>query len=1109
MTTRNLIDILRELPATGPNGFEGLVAQLLDALTGAHFTLAQTGSQEGRDISARQPGTNVTAVECKRYRDNTALDQRELLGEFVQVSESIPDLDVWVLVASRDVNSQLAEALHKTTARLGVAFVAISAGDGTPSSLEVLCAQASDVLISHPGFLSVATPDEIRPQLDGILAHPNFPQKVAALRLKFTDPAVGLDSWRRSQNQRFLQILSTERDSRAQFGQPINVEDKGISLVPRIPVWARMGEWLEQWKTNHLPLVITGEEGDGKTWAVASWLSQLTSRNNSAPAVVFLASTSVETQDVELLFMRAIARQLPLLSEEQAKRLLNRWMQRTEEQEPLFFAVFDGINERRSPEWWRMLFQHLAGAPWWGRVGVIITCRTFYWQRYFSPLRSFKVVHLPLPPYDDAELNSALAQYHLHREHIQDVLLPIIRKPRYFDLMVRYRDRVAESGDVTIARLVYEDWRDRLERKADTPLTNEEFQQVIRHLVEAQEQRAVLGEQDIVATLPVFSEKERIYEELRTGGILTERKGKYHVDERLLVFGLGLLLVEQVEQAAKDGDDLREIISRWLEPRSEMDIKAVICEYAALHALQLADIAREVKASLLQAWVDTKNPSENTEQTITAYIPIDPDTYIQLAEMVWLESNDNRWAQQILIHAFIEWYSKSSQVASALVLAFERWLGFVPLNGYDQREESEEELEKLHREMAERVGERLSPGALLVAQFPLTVVEDGSITRLGRTALAVISHASRLPFIHAIAIGCVAEAVAGRPYKYDLFSWVLGTASEDIWPELEKEVQHLLADGSVVAQQAAYRLLSFDGREAAYSLRTTISDTIFPRNTELEELLKDPCASGFAWNFETCNECLKRQDLNVGYVARYTAPHCNNPDLVVPDYYREKFNDPKFALDTDTLWIALGGTEADHILEMYEPILLRFAPYYLVDLIRSVVRQIRHREGLARRQLSFQLSQYSLIFTEDEWQAVRDAWQQLVATAATWEEAEETAEFVLYRMLFFQGSAEDHIAAMLRRPIHLPEETRNRENFLPVANWEFVRQALKEISTAEGITRLLWYISPYSNDIPSDIMREHVVPYLGHERSDVRTIVLEIIGSSGLAVENVCSLTSF
>lgn len=47
MEEKSVYSALRKLKPSGPNGFEGLIAQLLENLTGRHFFLASSGYQGG------------------------------------------------------------------------------------------------------------------------------------------------------------------------------------------------------------------------------------------------------------------------------------------------------------------------------------------------------------------------------------------------------------------------------------------------------------------------------------------------------------------------------------------------------------------------------------------------------------------------------------------------------------------------------------------------------------------------------------------------------------------------------------------------------------------------------------------------------------------------------------------------------------------------------------------------------------------------------------------------------------------------------------------------------------------------------------------------------
>lgn len=521
--TADLLNILGNVRPAGPEGFEGLVASLLEALTGLRFALATSGSQMGRDMSSRLPGANVVAVECKRYGKSTELNERELLGELEQTGQAIPDFDLWVLVTSREAPSQLTEALNRSAAGKGIGFLSISSGDGVPSSLEVLCAHSPETVSTHAGVQAVAGGASLKPLLQQITEHPKYQGRLSVLKNTFSSPLAGYENWRVRHNRWFIDALKSDQESRSSHGQPINVEDPAVMLVRREAAWRSMDDWQQGWGDTHNFLAVLGEEGDGKTWSVASWLVDRI-KHAPGPGVIFLSSTDVSlaetgSTDLRSVFSAAISRQLPGISREQVQMRLDRWLSRPAGHSQILLLILDGINERGRPDQWRGLLEQLAGEPWRNQVAVLVTCRASYWERYFIKLRHLPVSSSVVGPYNETELAKALAHHNLNREDIDDNVLPLIRKPRYFDLMVKHRARISESGDITVARLIYEDWRDRYGRKRAIPLTDDDFQDVIRRL--AQGQNGVptqLSGQEIADALPALTDKRSILEELQTGG---------------------------------------------------------------------------------------------------------------------------------------------------------------------------------------------------------------------------------------------------------------------------------------------------------------------------------------------------------------------------------------------------------------------------------------------------------------------------------------------------------------------------------------------------------------------------------------------------------------
>jgi hypothetical protein len=350
--------------------------------------------------------------------------------------------------------------------------------------------------------------------------------------------------------------------------------------------------------------------------------------------------------------------------------------------------------------------------------------------------------------------------------------------------------------------------------------------------------------------------------------------------------------------------------------------------------------------------VNSHHLKRGAEENFAAYLPIDPLCYIELTEGVWPDASENPWAQELLMHSFLRW-CHLDRVADELRSAFERWLGFVHIYGSPyQRGQTAEDAEKVRQEISDRIGYELQPGPFVFAGHSLTAIEDDGLLRLGRAALAVISHLPRGPFMRAIATGCLAEAVMGRPDKYDLFRWVMLTSPQSVWAEVRKEVGDLLDVEHVATKQAAYRLLSFEGSEKAYQLQQTLPEDLFPPDPLFESLRKDPCTSGFDWNQDDCETCLQRSDLKPQWIARQLKPHCVNPDLSVPHDLGSRLGPLAETISPSSIWSLLALTEEELNFETYEPALCAYAPDAVAGLVLRICGQVNERKEVALQVLS-------------------------------------------------------------------------------------------------------------------------------------------------------------
>jgi len=1099
LATRRIAEFLRRVPPSGPDGFEGLVAKLLEALTGRRYYLARSGGQAGCDFSSDRSLCSVIAVECKRYGDNTEFDERRLLGELMQATRSIPDLDLWVLAASRNVSSQLETALTGAARELGIGLEVISAGDGSPSSLEILCAHAQEAVVRYvQAHVSTEEKDELVRALNDVAQCPCFAESVERMRRSFSAGVIGYDNWRTEQNNWLISQLSSRSQSRAAFGQLLNIKEEGVNLVERSAAWSELDAWLSSWGKTRAWFCLLGEEGDGKTWATASWLAQKVQTDRSFPPTVFLPSYAADCNTPQALLSATIDRQLGSSCEKMWERRLKRWMKTPEPDAPVLLLVLDGINERRRSSWWRYLLDGLAAEPWRDRVAVLITCRAIYWKEYFANLRYLNTRSWTLPPYDDRELDDALARHGLTRRDIGGSLMPLIRKPRYFDLMVKHRVRMDQSGDVTPARLVYEDWRDRSERKTNVDLSDEVFLDLIRDLARrALEKTNCIRESEVEAMLPSRVDKARTLEELRTGGILRGKGTSYVADERMLALGFGLLLADKTEKAVGlRGQDPGEAIAHWLEPQADMDIKASICGNAVLHALSTPEYPPDARVALLRAWIGSHNPGTEVEESLPAYFPLHPESYFKLAEAVWSDSGDNPWGQELMMRTLLRW-GGIPRFRSKLKDVFEHWLSLVHPHGFpSQRDTREESISSTSQRIADRVGSEIELGEFTFAGYSLFGVEDDGLLRLGRAALAVVSHLPRRPFLHAIVTGCVAEAVMDYPDKHSLFSWIFASAGESLWTEVEREVQGLLAYDHIATKQAAYRLLSFEGSEQAHRLRQALPrEQLFARSSLDERHKEDPCTSLLPWTQDECEMCARRADLQPSMLVRRLKPFCTDPHLCVPEDLGVRIALVAEAIDRKSIRSGLWVTAEDRALDEIEPALCAYAPGALAALVLGLTHEVARREGLALRQLAFHLREHQLILDEEARRRLRRAWKQLHCKQGSLSDDDRLSEALLFSLVLQGLDQPEQLRHLLRRPNDTLDLLSFQPFFKPVEDWDSVRDTL---SDPVSLRRVLWMISEHPMRIPEEVCST-LLAFVDHEDTTVRGQVLRILHSTGYA----------
>lgn len=1084
-----LTDLLGKLAATGPGGFEGLIHRLIESLTGYSLHLARSGSQSGRDMRSARTAGAVIAVECKRYGAARELDQTELIGKLTEAKIGTPDLDSWILVASRAVSDQLYTTIERVASELHVEFCIVSTKDGTPSTLEVLCANSPEDVLGFAARLPHVDSEACAQDLSEVRQMEGFGATAARLKADLGRSAT-YEWWRREGHRWLVDRFGSVSSSRAAFGQVINVagEAEAGRLVPRMEATVALDGWHDARAPKQRGLVLIGEEGDGKTWTVATWLLNRCRPIGAFPPVIWLGARDVTSREPGTLLSEVLALRFGKDSSYWSGRLAQ-WLKRATGSQPQCLIVLDGLNERHAHSYWRELLEKLGAKEWLDFAAVLATTRAGHWQ-YFRRLRDLQITDWTLGPFNAIEFKTALRGSGLVETDIPVGVRDLARKPRYFDLVVTHRKRLIEVGDVTVSRLIYEDWRDRFDRKI-LPLDDDGFREMLKSLARrGLRHEASISQREVAAALPVFGDHQATLSELATGGILVLASGELKVEPKRLQLGFGLLLAErlQVAAASGDGDRLDEVVAEWLDGLPETEIQAGICESAALHVLSTPGFSVAVRSALLTSWLRARNQQDDIAENVSAYFPLDPDSYFRAAERIWTDDYDDPSAQRVLMSTFVRW-SQMEAHRPRFVEAFERWLGFVHVHG--SAGVKPEDRQTRQREMVERLGRELLPGSFTFAEFNLTAIGDDGLLRLGRVALAVISGLDRQPFIRALVIGVLAEALHARPEKYDIFSWVIRTAPRSVATDLALNAQRLIETGSRPAMEAAHRLLSFEGGTSSIKLQHSLPDDLFPTSAIWKEFERNPCTSGFAWKREHYARCADSEDVNLFRLAQQVERFAAEETFQMPGRAAQRLMEAGRGFDVTRVHVGPGHTEPDLLLEELEPALCACAPEVAADIYRRLAHQVAVREAHELRLLLDFLNQHCLVFRSAEKEILVRRWTELQKRDSSDDALGGHNEALLVKLLFsWMDGREQLNLLLLRKPADLILTALDRW-VRPVSEEQLLAELPGRTERSE-LQRLLYFAAAQSEPMSREFC-QRIAPFVTHSDSWVRASALEIL----------------
>jgi len=1091
-----LKDALRHLKPAGHEGFEGLVKIILEALTGFRFHLARAGTQEGRDLSTAGTYGTWIAVEAKHYPKSPPPTKRTFLGHLTETRNDIPELDLWVLVASTAIPDQTATALTQEGNDQGIAIQILDWNENGTPDLAVLCAAAptvtTDFLTAH--CTAPQQIDKITKELETLASAPGFDNAVNRIKQEFSAAHIGYDHAKQAAHHYLTKSMTSGQEAKTNLLQLLDLKNPAGNLIPRTAATNFLNNWWEKWTETPGPAVLLGEEGNGKTWAAMAWWQTLA---NNAPLTLFIPAGRNPELEPDDLIITELERHTGIKNTHYWNRRLEGWRQRPPGETPQLLLIIDGLNEQPRKKWAR-LFTALDTNQNRGRVAVIATCRNRYWNsRIDLPDRNSQASMHTIEHYDESEFSQALDEFDLTPHDLSPALNEALRKPRLFRIARGYLKRGKEINAVTIEQLYFDDWKDRYDSKTNLNLTRDEFNQLLRKIArgnrtgtdtyEGEELRRIMAGGEYPAEDFIND-----FQELLDGNLITrDDDNQFQISEHLLPHALGHLLTHEARQASNP----EEVIANYLEPYDGTDFAIAVRRSAAILVILLNNYPQEAKIALWKEWFSSHNQRDDSSAEILGIADEQPGFFLDLAETYATTWRSNYAAARHLERAL---QRVAERKHDTLTQRFKKWLGIINTEGSTfQRQPNSTASKETKNTINQRITE-LAQSETVKARVSITTADDDGHEWLSRVALRAISTNPQPGFADAIIAWALSRATMGFPKERDEVSWILRhshNGSENLFTEVQQRAHELAAINNPVAHRAAATLFQALGSTEAHEARRNLPKEITAPALWWIEKQKDPCHGLGRWKREHLATCLERSDIKMHQKLTQLESVAIDPSVQPPRSFIKELCKLPIHNRIDKIRSGRMQTKADLDYETAEPVLAAYDSASLARLTQALVNDLPERGEEAQFLLAFEINEYVALVDDTARETIEACWAKLNDDKPGRDG--QAAEAYLTRILLAKREAEEQLALLLGRPEHAHDRLDFARLFLPLnpERYETLLHGAAGTPSTIRCRRILWFLSAHDLELTPQ-GRQHLVRLLQHDDSCVRALVLKLIANA-------------
>lgn len=1040
----------------------------MEQWTGERFYLCASGRQDGRDMSTAGWGHNWIAVEAKRYGKNTPLNQRELLGEFLQLSRRISGLDLWIVVSSTPAAEQLVTEINEATAAAGVECLILDPAPGGGLLLPFVL-KFPDLLEAHFRAAKIKVDKQkLAVECAEVEHQPSHASNSEILARKLRD-LIGYFGERKSARGWLEKQVADYAQSLRAFNQKLDVRDnKGAGTVRRQSVHDALDGWITNWSPAKPAFIVSGDEGVGKTWVCVDWLLERQAKDEDFPLCAIVTSNLVESGARPLQLIAWALERCSSASHQHLSRRIETWVRRGE-RPPILILLLDGLNERPSFDW-NTVLSEISDAPWRDRVAVLISVREDFRARKLADLGDvLPHAQATVGGYSDSELEQALAGRGLKLADIPSAVQKLIRTPRLCDLVGTHFDRLIKSNDLTVERLVYEDWRDRKQRKRGTVLDDTVFREVLSDAAkEFRKGVERFTQKDIERLIPeVGQQTMAVVQELIDGGIFVpsgSASTPYIVERKKLVHALGLLLFDTLVERGSQRADLEEAVGEWTETYNGTDIKAEILGAAVFFAALEDRSPGEVRKVLLRAWLDERNLGAAGEEQAQQYFARMPELYLELAEELWGNNTTHTHGRSRIADAVVA-NTERPELRPKLVEAVWQWLGTVHLKGHPiYTHEEERSADVIQAALQSLTGRAPALGPIQQDGYRLWLRDNDKRFDLTRLGLIVISAGDRAPFLDAVLSLALASVVMNvHASQDDLLTWTLRLTDEDLYVPVESTLNRWATSGELIQRKAAHRVLRAIGSSRSYPQARLLGAELYPKDDA--ELVEDRCLDHWRWTPADCQTCMDRADVEAHVIARRLASYAIDPEFRISATFKSRLDALISGTKAERVERARYPTTDDFELEEIAATLEAFAPEQLASKLRELFRSAPERNSESLRSLAQRAAVEALVVGATEVEPIRTSRAGLLADSQGWNiEAQPKPDGMITELWLFTAelaalSADAQLSALLERPEQAYPSTDLLGWFKPVGD-DRARELLSGLvdRSAYEQSQTLWFL---------------------------------------------------